>query len=298
MITYDPKEIPFPQVHRLLLGAIGPRPIALASTIDKEGRNNLAAFSFYNVFSANPPVIIFSPARSGRTLETKDTYENVKEVPEVVVCAVTQDILEQVVTASSPYPRGIDEFVESGLTPIDSDLIRPKRVKESPAQFECKVLEVKELGTGGAAGNLIICEVVKMHFREDIMDKNGNVDQHKIKLIGRMGGLWHSAPNEHSMFQVERLLKEVGIGFSKIPEDIKNSKILTGNDLGKLARILALPDETSVNEYKLLELSDFFVPLRNEPEKLEEALHQHAQKLLKENKLEEAWKTLLAFNND
>lgn len=297
MITYDPKELPIPKVHQLLLGAIGPRPIAFASTIDENGTNNLSPFSFFNVFSANPPVIIFSPARNGRTNATKDTYENVKIVPEVVINIVNYDIVEQMSLASSPYPKGIDEFEEAGFTQLDSDLIRPKRVKESPVQFECKVMEVRELGTEGAAGNLVICEVVKIHVREDLLDENGMIDQKKINLVARMGGNWYCHANEQSMFEIAKPVTTIGVGFPVIPKDILNSKILSGNDLGKLAGILEIPDETSVNEFKLLELSDLFLSLEDNPVKLEEVLHLHAKELLNDNKLEEAWKTLLAFNN-
>lgn len=297
MVTFDPKEESIPKIHQLLLGGIGPRPIAFASTVDSEGKNNLAPFSFFNVFSANPPIIIFSPARNGRTNTTKDTYENVKIVPEVVINIVNFDMVEQMVLASSPFPKGEDEFVHAGFTPIDSDLIQPKRVKEAPVQYECKVLEVKELGDGGAAGNLVICEVVKIHVHPELIDEKGLIDQKKINLVARMGGSWYCHADSNSMFEVHRPLTEIGVGFTKIPEDILASKILTKNDLGKLGQITEIPDETEVNEYKLLELSDLFIPLEDEPEKLEEALHTRAKKYLRENKVEEAWKTLLSFNN-
>lgn len=297
MISFDPKEETIQKVHQLLLGGIGPRPIAFVSSVDEKGVNNLAPFSFFNAFSANPPIVVFSPARNGRTSETKDTHENVKKIPEVVINVVTYDIVEQVVLASSPYPKGVDEFVEAGFTPLDSDLVRPKRVKESPVQYECKVLEIKELGTGGASGNLVICEVVKIHVREDLLDANGQIDQKKINLVSRMGGSWYCHSNEASMFEAERPLTTIGVGFPNIPQDILNSTILTGNDLGKLGRISELPDETEVNEFKLIDLSDLFISLEDEPEKLEIALHKRAQEYLKESKIEEAWKTLLAFNN-
>lgn len=297
MISFDPKEETIQKVHQLLLGGIGPRPIAFVSSVDENGVNNLAPFSFFNAFSANPPIVVFSPARNGRTSETKDTHENVKKVPEVVINVVTYDIVEQVVLASSPYPKGVDEFVEAGFTPLDSDLVRPKRVKESPVQYECKVLEIKELGIGGASGNLVICEVVKIHVREDLLDANGQIDQKKINLVSRMGGSWYCHSNEASMFEAERPLTTTGVGFPNIPQDILNSTVLTGNDLGKLGRILELPDETEVNEFKLIDLSDLFISLEDEPEKLEIALHKRAQEYLKESKIEEAWKTLLAFNN-
>ncbi len=297
MKSFNPKEETIQKTHQLLLGGIGPRPIAFVSTIDENGVNNLAPFSFFNAFSANPPIVIFSPARSGKTSETKDTHENVKKIPEVVINVVTYDIVEKVVLASSPYPIDVDEFVEAGFTAVDSDIVRPKRVKESPVQYECKVLEVKELGTGGASGNLVICEVVKIHVREDLLDENDHIDQKKINLVARMGGSWYCHSNEASMFEAERPMTTVGVGFTKIPKDILESKYLSGNELAKLGRILALPDETEVNEFKLLEVYDLFISLENEPTKLEEALHTRAKEYLKENRLEEAWKTLLAFNN-
>ena len=184
-----PNEIPVPKLHHYLLGAVGPRPIAFASTIDLNGNDNLAPFSFFNVFSANPPILIFSPARSGRTNKTKDTYNNVKQRPEVVINLVNHAIVHQMSLASSPYEPNTSEFIKAGFTPIDSDFVSPKRVKESPVQFECKVNEVVELGANGGAGNLVICEVLCMHIDDAIIDDNGMIDQQKIDLVSRMGGL-------------------------------------------------------------------------------------------------------------
>lgn len=297
MLEFDPKELPVPKVHQLLLGAIGPRPIAFASTIDEEGRPNLSPFSFFNVFSANPPVVIFSPARNGRSNTTKDTYENVKVVPEVVINIVNYDIVEQVSLSSSPYPKGVNEFTEAGFTPLKSVEVKPFRVAESPVQLECKVMEVRELGTEGAAGNLVICEVVRIHVKEEVMDDNGLIDQHKINLVARMGGNWYCHANEKSMFEITKPITTIGVGYTKIPGDILNSSVLSGNDLGKLAGVLEIPDETSVNEHKLLELSEIFLSLEDEPAELETALHKHAKELLANDKIEEAWMTLLAFNN-
>ncbi len=297
MLTLDPKTLPIQKLHQYLLGAVGPRPIAFASTIDSEGNTNLAPFSFFNVFSANPPIMIFSPARSGRTNETKDTYKNVKLNPEVVINVVNYDIVHQMSLASSPYAPGVSEFEKAGFTALKSDLIRPMRVAESPVQFECKVNEVVELGQEGGAGNLIICEVVKIHINEEVLDANGMIDQHKIDLVSRMGGNWYCRADQNSMFEITKPITTCGIGFDQLPTDLKSSKILTGNDLGHLAGIEELPNETDVNEYKLLELSDLFVSLENEPVKLEESLHLRAQELLKENKLNEAWLTLLSFND-
>lgn len=296
-VHFDPKELPVPTVHQLLLGAIGPRPIAFAATINEKGEHNLAPFSFFNVFSANPPILIFSPARSGRTNETKDTYKNVKVVPEVVINVVNFDIVQQMSLASSPYPMGVSEFEKAGFTPIASETISPMRVGESPVQFECKVTKVEELGHEGGAGNLIFCEVTRIHVNQDILNDKGAIDQHKIDLVSRMGGNWYCRADKNSMFEITKPITTCGIGFDQLPEDIKLSPILTGNDLGQLAGIEELPNETDVNEFKLLELSDLFINLEDNQVELELELHRKAQQLLVENKLTDAWKTLLAFNN-
>lgn len=292
-----PKDIPVAQLHQYLLGAVGPRPIAFASTIDKEGNQNLAPFSFFNVFSANPPILIFSPARRGRDNTTKHTYENIKETMEVVVNVVTADIVEQVSLASTEYGKGISEFTKAGFTPVKSDLVKPMRVKESPVNFECKVNEVIELGTEGGAGNLIIAEVIKMHVDDSILDENQKIDLNKLKLVSRMGGNWYSKGYGDALFEIEKPLTTLGIGIDVIPAEIRNSKILTGNNLGQLGNVESLPNETDVNEYRLTELAELFVELEDEPRKLEEVLHTKAQSLLAENKVSEAWLTLLTFNN-
>lgn len=297
MLTIDPKELPIPKLHHYLLGAVGPRPIAFASTVDESGNDNLAPFSFFNVFSANPPIMVFSPARSGRTGATKDTYNNVKVVPEVVINVVNYDMVQQMSLASSPFASDVSEFEKAGFTPIASETIKPKRVAESPVQFECKVIEVKELGDGGGAGNLVICEVTRIHIKEDFLNEDRMVDQKKIDLVARMGGNWYCRADENSMFEITKPITTVGIGFDQIPDDIKNSTILTGNDLGQLGGIEELPDETSVNEYKLLELSELFMDHEDNAVQLEIELHKKAKELLAEDKLEDAWKTLLAFNN-
>ena len=297
MLTIDPKEIPIQKLHQYLLGAIGPRPIAFASTVDSSGNDNLAPFSFFNVFSANPPILIFSPARSGRTNETKDTYKNVKAVPEVVINIVNYDIVHQMSLASSPFAPGVSEFEKAGFTAIASELIQPKRVAESPVQFECKVIEVKELGEQGGAGNLVICEVVKIHIDESILNDNQMIDQHKIDLVSRMGGNWYCRADKNSMFEITKPITTIGVGFDQLPQDVKSSTILTGNDLGQLAGIEELPNETDVNEYKLLELSDLFVTLEDNAAKLEVELHLKAKELLNKNELKEAWMTLLSFND-
>lgn len=297
MLTINPKDIPVPKLHHYLLGSIGPRPICFASTVDANGVGNIAPFSFFNVFSANPPIAIFSPARSGRTNTTKDTYNNVKQVPEVVINVVNYSIVHQMSLASSPYPPEISEFDKSGLTPVPSELVRPFRIKESPVQLECKVVEVKELGNEGGAGNLIICEIIKLHISEDVLNEDQMVDQKKIDLVARMGGNWYCRADQNSMFEIEKPITTCGIGYDQIPEEIRNSKVLTGNDIGQLGGIEELPNETDVNEYKLMTLSDLFIEFEDNAKQLELELHKLSKKLLEKNKLEEAWLTLLAYNN-
>jgi flavin reductase (DIM6/NTAB) family NADH-FMN oxidoreductase RutF len=278
MLTLNPSEIGTQKTHQYLLGAIGPRPIAFASTIDKDGNRNLSPFSFFNVFSANPPILIFSPARSGRTGETKNTFDNVKEVPEVVINVVNYNIVQQMSLSSSPYPKGVDEFVKAGLTPIPSETIKPFRVKESPVQFECKVNQVIELGQNGGAGNLIICEVLRIHVQDDILDANGLIDQHKIDLVSRMGGNWYCRANSESMFEIEKPLTTIGIGVDQIPDYIKNNPILSGNDLGLLASIEALPSVEEVNNYP-----------KSDKDNIVEA-----KELIEKGEIQNAWKVLLA----
>lgn len=297
MLRINPKEIPVPKLHAYLLGAVGPRPIAFASTIDKNGNPNLAPFSFFNVFSANPPIAIFSPARSGRTNTTKHTYDNVLEIPEVVINVVTYNMVQQTSLASTEYPKGVNEFIKAGFTPIPSEKIKPFRVKESPVQIECKVIEVKPLGNEGGAGNLVICEVLLMHINENVLDTNQTIDQTKIDLVARMGGNWYCRAHGNSLFEIAKPLTSIGIGVDAIPYDIRNSKILTGNDLGMLGNCETIPDETEVNEYKLTELADLFIEFENDKTTLEEKLHTLAHELLTQNKVMEAWKTLLSFNN-
>ncbi len=242
MLTVDPKEISTGQRHQYLLGAVGPRPIAFASTVDENGRPNLSPFSFFNVFSANPPILIFSPARRGRDNTVKHTFLNSKATKEVVINIVNYKMVQQMSLSSTEYAEGVNEFEKAGFTMLKSDLVKPFRVAEAPVQFECKIKEVVELGQEGGAGNLVICEVVKMHFDEEILDENGQIDQHKIDLVARMGGNWYSRANM-GMFEVPKPLSSLGIGVDQIPENIRSSKVLTGNDLGKLGNVEALPNE-------------------------------------------------------
>ena len=241
-----PSEIEVPQLHHYLLGSVGPRPICFASTIDKDGNRNLSPFSFFNVFSANPPVMIFSPARSGKTTLTKNTHDNVKEVAEVVINVVTYDMVQQMSLASSPYDKGVDEFMKAGFTPVKSEMVQPYRVGESPIQMECKVLEVKELGTGGAAGNLVICELLCMHIDESVLNEQGRVDQEAIDLVGRMGGNFYVRANGNALFELVKPVVATGIGVDHLPENIRTSSELTGNDLGILGGMNHIPTSEEI----------------------------------------------------
>lgn len=296
MKTLDPAHLPIPELHGYLVGAVGPRPVAFASTIDAQGRPNLSPFSFFNVFGANPPLLIFSPARRGRDNTTKHSYHNVKAVPEVVINVVTYSMVHQASLASTEFEEGVNEFVKAGFTPVPSMRVKPFRVKESPVQFECVVKQVIETGAGGGAGNLVICEVVMIHVNEEVLDANGKIDQRKIDLVGRMGGHFYARAHGDALFELPQPNMNIGVGVDALPAEARNSPILTGSDLGKLGVALTVPDETAVNEYKLTELSDLFIAHQDEPEALLRSLHQHAHALLADGKVEDAWKTLLAHN--
>ncbi|MEC8605857.1 MAG: flavin reductase family protein [Bacteroidota bacterium] len=297
MLTIDLIEMGLPKSHHYLLGAVGPRPICFASTVDEKGVPNLAPFSFFNVFSSNPPIAVFSPSRSGRTGAHKDTFNNVKNVNEVVINLVDYSMVEQMSLASSPYDPNVDEFIKSGLTPIKSETVKPFRVKESPVQLECEVIEVKELGQEGGSGNLIICKILRMHISDHILDDNQMIDQEKLDLVARMGGDWYCRTDKNSMFEIKKPITTKGIGFDQIPKEILQSSILTGNDLGKLGSIESIPNETAVNDFKLVELSDLFIELEDDASSLEIELHKKAKLFLEDNNLDDAWKTLLSFNN-
>jgi flavin reductase (DIM6/NTAB) family NADH-FMN oxidoreductase RutF len=296
MITITPSETPLPKLHQYLLGAIGPRPIAFASTIDEQGRPNLSPYSFFNVFSVNPPIAIFSPNRRGRDNSTKHTYENVKRVKECVINIVNYDMVQQMSLASTEYEAGVNEFEKSGLTAIASDLVKPFRVKESPVQMECIVKDVIELGQEGGAGNLIVCEIVRIHISETVLDEEGKISPILMDQVARMGGHWYTRANQ-GLFQLPQPTTQIGIGVDQIPHDVRFSNILTGNDLGRLGGVTHLPDETAVNEYKLTELADMFIDFENDAKALELKLHERAHTLLEQGQVNEAWMTLLAFNN-
>jgi len=272
MKTVLPSEITPVQLQTIMQTAVSPRPIALASTVDKDGNSNLSPFSFFNMFSTVPPILIFSPSRRVRDNTTKHTLENVLAVPEVVIGTVNFPIVQQISLASTEYGDDINEFIKSGLTMKDADLVKPKLIEECPVNFECKVLEIKSLGDQGGAGNLVICEVKKIHIREEYLNEEGNLDQAKLDMVARLGGNWYSRNNENNLFEVPKPLVTKGIGFDLLPDAIKLSKVFTGNDLGMLANVEVLPSATCHDD---------------------ENIHLKAQKFLLESKIDEAWKILV-----
>ncbi|CAA0163942.1 flavin reductase family protein [Tenacibaculum maritimum] len=284
MLSINPKDIPTSKLHGYLLGAVAPRPIAFASTIDENGCPNLSPFSFFNVFSANPPIMIFSPARRVRDNTTKHTLENVLVTKEVVINIVNYDMVQQMSLSSTEYPNGVNEFLKSGFTMLASEKVKPFRVAESPVQFECKVNEVVSLGNEGGAGNLVICEVIKLHICESVLNENGAIDQYKIDLVSRAGGSYYSRARE-GFFEIPKPISTKGIGVDTIPKEIRNSEVLTGNNLGMLGNVEELPSEEAVNNFA--KLNPEFMGI--EPAKR----HTFAQGFLKKNDVESAWKVLL-----
>ncbi len=271
---------------------VAPRPVCFASTIDKAGNVNLSPFSFFNLFSSNPPVVVFSPARRVRDNTTKHTLQNVLEVPEVVINIVTYDMVHQASLASCEFPKEANEFTKAGFTAEPATLVKPPMVKESKVKMECKVIEVKPLGTEGGAGNLVICEVLKMHIDDSLIDSNGKLDQRKINHVARLGGDWYCVVNEHNLFQVEKPNTKLGIGVDALPFNIRNSKILTGNNLGQLANAEELPIiDPSFNDAHLKQIIQYY---SINPDDMEKELHTYAKKLLAEGKIKEAWQILLA----
>jgi flavin reductase (DIM6/NTAB) family NADH-FMN oxidoreductase RutF len=293
MLTLNLKEMKAGDVQNFLQHAIAPRPICFASTVDAEGNVNLSPFSFFNLFSTNPPIIIFSPSRRGRDNTTKHTLENLREVPEVVVNIVSYDMVQQVSLSSCEYPKGTDEFIKAGFTKELSILIKPPRVNESPVQMECKVIEIKPLGTEGGAGNLVIAEVLMMHINKNILGENGKIDQRKLDLVARLGGNWYARIHAGNLFEVEKPNIASGIGIDNLPDSIKNSKILCGNDLGRLANVHELPFINPTFEDD--KLKNIFHYYSIDPVEMEKELHQYAADLLSEGKVNDAWQVLLAL---
>lgn len=287
MKTIDPSTYENHKIHKILLGGVAPRPIALASTIDKEGQVNLSPFSFYNAFGVNPTTLIFSPSRRGRDNSTKHTLENVLEVPEVVINAVSYDMVQQMSLSSTEYPKGVNEFVKTGLTAVASLKVKPPRVKESPLQFECKVREVIETGGKAGSANLVVCEIVMIHINEDLMNDEGHIDPDKIDLVGRLGGDYYVRTSGEAKFVVQKPLAKKGIGVDSLPESIRISKYLTGNDLGQLGNLKKLPSEEDITAFKKLEGKG--VHLLSEVE-----IQKKAKILIEQGKAEEALLLLIA----
>ncbi len=274
-LSLDPKELPTPKLQAYMQGVIAPRPIALASSIDRDGNINLSPFSFFNMVSTRPPILVFSPSRRVRDNTTKHTLENVREVPEVVINIVTYEMVEQVSLASCDYPKDVNEFVKSGLTALSADVVKPPRVKESPASFECKVNQIISLGDEGGAGNLVICEVLRIHIKEDILDTVTTIDPRKLDAVARMGADFYCRAQGESIFTVPKPNQKLGIGFDHLPESILHSKVLTGNDLARLANVEKIPDG------------------QNASPSTDDTIHLEAKQLLANGQVEAAWKILL-----
>lgn len=289
MLSIDPKELTPVQTQAYLQGAIGPRPIAFASTTDINGNANLSPFSFFNLFSSNPPILIFSPARRVRNNTVKHTLLNCEATKEVVINIANYEMVQQLSLSSTEYGDGVDEFIKSGFTKLNSDVVKPFRVAESPVQLECKVNDIISLGDQGGAGNLIICEVVKIHISKEVLDEKGIIDQHKIDLIARMGGNWYTRATP-GMFEVEKPLTTLGIGVDMIPDQAKKSGIFAGNDLGILGNVEHLPEQTEINAFleDNPEIKDW------KEQNNSELIYKKAKDFLHQNDVSSAWKAILA----
>lgn len=289
----DPKEISTPDLHAQLLGCIGPRPIAWASTVDENGQPNLAPYSFFNVFSTNPPTLILSPARP-RDLVLKHTLLNAMAVKEIVINVVNYKVVEQMSLSSTAYNKGVNEFVKAGVTAVESEIVKPPRVAEAIASFECKVKEVVHLGEEAGAGNLIICEIVLAHIKDEVLGDDGKPDPYKTDLVARMGGDWYCRANGDAIFKLPKPNRNLGIGVDNIPAAIRNSTVLTGNNLGRLGNIEKIPENDRIFAFsesaEIREVKSRFI---NDQESLEYHLHELAQRYLKEDDLEKAWLTLM-----
>ena len=291
----DPKEIKTNVFHSYMLSAIAPRPIAFASTVDKDGHPNLAPFSFFNAFGSNPPVVVFSPARRVRDNTIKHTLENIYETKEVVINVVNYAMVRQASLASSEFPKGVNEFTKAGFTPVSSHIVKPFRVKESPVQMECKVLEVKETGNMGGAANLIICEILLMHIDEAVLTADSKIDPNKIDLVARMGFDLYCRASGSALFEVSKPLSSPGIGIDNLPESIRQSHILSGNNLGQLGNISVLPDENAIIEFGREDyMKELFNRFGHDKNVLQEKLHLLAKSLLENDHVDKAILVLLS----
>lgn len=294
MMRIVPGEIKTGELHSYLLGAIAPRPICFASTLDKDGNPNLSPFSFFNVFGSNPTTLVFSPSRKVRDNTLKHTLLNIYDTKEVVINVVNYAMVQQMSLSSCEYPKGIDEFVKSGFTKLPSEKVKAFRVAESPVQLECKVRDIIETGTEGGAGNLIICEVLVMHINDNILNEKNQIDPHKIDLVARMGGDFYCRASGAAVFDVAKPNTQLGIGVDALPESIRNSNILTGNNLGQLANVNEQPFvDATFNDDKLKNIIQYF---SINPDEMEKELHAYAKELLDSGKVQQAWQVLLALN--
>ncbi|MFD2245727.1 flavin reductase family protein [Pontibacter ruber] len=296
--TIDPQDTKTAEVHALLLGAIAPRPIAFASTTDLDGNVNLSPFSFFNVFSAKPPILVFSPARRVRDNTSKHTLENILATKEVVINIANYDIVEQMSLASTEYDRGINEFIKSGLTPLASVLVAPPRVQEAPVAFECKVNDVISLGPEGGAGNLVICEVLLMHINEAILDENGKIDPYKLDGVARMGGDYYLRANGDCIFELPKPVKNRGVGVDQLPDYIRNSSILSGNNLARLGNTEVIPTAAEVEAFRQEPIVAYTLnKYKDDKARLKQELEILGKKLLEDNQVQAAWKVLLLSGN-
>jgi len=291
-MQFDLSLLPTAEKQYYLQQIVAPRPICFASTIDKEGHVNLSPFSFFNVFSAQPPIVIFSPARRVRDNTTKHTLENVQEVPEVVILLVTEDMVQQQSLASCEYPRQVNEFIKAGFTPEPAHKIRPPMIKECKVKMECRVQEIKPLGTEGGAGNLVICEVLMLHIDDSLLDTDKKMDPRRLPLVARLGGDWYSVVNEQNLFQVAKPNTQLGMGMDALPVSIRNSLIFSGNDLGQLANCTRIPDvDPAYEDAHLKQIIQYF---SINPEEMEKELHRYAKERLRQGDVQAAWQILLA----
>jgi flavin reductase (DIM6/NTAB) family NADH-FMN oxidoreductase RutF len=297
MLSIKVSDLKTAELQNYLQYAIAPRPICFVSTIDKEGNVNLSPFSFFNMFSTNPPICIFSPARRVRDNTTKHSLENVLEVPECVINIVNYDMVQQTSLASVEYPKGTNEFIKAGFTELASELVKPPRVAESPVQMECVVRGVISLGTEAGAGNLVLAEIKLIHIQEDILDESGKIDQEKIDLVARLGGDWYCRVNSDNLFKVEKPVRTLGIGVDSIPSAIRNSDILTGNNLGQLGNVESLPTDKEIEEFQFdSELRQILNATIGDNRTRARELHQYAKSLLEKGNVADAWKVLLSFD--
>lgn len=291
-MVFDLSQLTTAEKQYYLQHIVAPRPICFASTIDKNGNVNLSPFSFFNLFSTNPPIVIFSPSRRVRDNTTKHTLQNVMEVPEVVINIVNYDMVQQASLASCEFPKGVDEFIKSGFTKELASVVKPPMVKESKAKMECKVIEIKSLGESGGGGNLVICEVLQLHLDDSLLVENKNIDQTRLEHVARLGGDWYCHVSKENLFKVPKPNIKLGIGFDALPESLRNSKILTGNQLGQLANVHEMPVvQPSFDDGHLKNIIQYFSV---NPDEMEKELHKYAGRLLEEGKVDEAWQVLLA----